>query len=223
MKNKAKKIFGLGTVFFLVAILTSSATAVPVTQNEAIETEKQDEISKLIDDYRYDLEELNAYLKEYIQNADNKNLAKISNIDEILPYDLKIKYQNIENEFKEITKTNDISTKSGGKTDFNINWITINLLIWKQTIGYRAYFWICHQDIVWLQVMNAAGLFVVGLLLILTGVGAPAGIAFCIIGLLDALGFIALNELDEGNGIYGSIFDLYIDPFPAVLTYLGPQ
>ena len=222
MKYKTKKIFGIGTIFFLVAILTSSATAVPITQNEAVESEKEEELNQLISIYRDDLEDINQYLENYIQN-NKKGLEKINEIKDILPYDLYIKYENFENQYREITKRGNLLTKSGGKTDFNINWITIGFLIWKQTIGYRAYFWICHQDMVWLQVMNAAGLFIVGLLLILTGVGAPAGIAFCIVGLLDALGFISLNEIDQGNGIKGSIFDLYIDPFPAVLTYLGPQ
>jgi hypothetical protein len=37
MKNKTKKIFGMGTVFLISIILISSATAIPVSQKEAVD------------------------------------------------------------------------------------------------------------------------------------------------------------------------------------------
>lgn len=235
-----KKILGIFVCMLLITSVLSCATNIEENiknnefrynkTNERNEIQKEREekfdeikykLERLIFEYKDDLNEAKNYFFDYIKNIQQKKkipfseYLKLKDINNFISKDFQEKFFELRNEFEELNKN--FNNIGGGKTDFKFEYLTI---LWF-TYGWKAEFWISHSDMLWVEGLDALGLFIIGILLTLTGVGAPAGIAFCIAGFLHSIGFLALNEIDQGNGIYGRIIDLF--SLPPVLTYIGPQ
>lgn len=236
-----KKILGIFVCMLLITSVLCSATNIEenfkndefrynkINERNEIQKEKEEKfdeikykLERLIFEYKDDLNKAKNYFFDYIKNIQQKKKIpfyehlKLKDFDKFISKDFQEKFFELRNEFEEL---NEIFNNSigGGKTDFKFEYLKI---LWF-TYGWKAEFWISHSDMLWIEGLDALGLFIIGILLTLTGVGAPAGIAFCIAGFLHSIGFLALNEIDQGNGIYGRIIDIF--SLPPFLTYIGPQ
>lgn len=209
-----RKILGVGTVFFIIAILLCSAITVPALK-KAVVNEKQDEIKentvenkfeKLLDKYEDDLEEINKYFENYFEKINQGGIeAKIALLKAklfgILPKDLQSKLKEIESEFNDIFNEKVIPL-SGGKNDYKVKhywkgwWIFEYIYLIKHTL------WLDHHNTNLLKEYGSLGLFAVFLLLsaVAPGIGTAASIALA--------GYILQKGLDEriddwdhGNGV----------------------
>jgi hypothetical protein len=241
VENMIKKILGILVCTLLIASVTgSSVLSIPINKeinnknsksdngniDSLIEKEGLDEIldelNDLINEYKDELNKAEEYCQNCIEKIrQNKKTPydkyfKEKEFNEIFPENIQDKFFEIKNKINRWDEIN--SGTSGGKTDFE----TENIEWWIFVVGMIMKFWISHSDLLFLSIYNEIGFLIVGVILIFSGVGMPIGLILLLADVLIGFGFISLNELDQGKGIYGEIVDLIFFPHP-ILTYIGPQ
>jgi hypothetical protein len=250
---KKRKIFGIGAAILVILIaVVPAVNAISLETKTTKYTyikdpyEKADfnKILDILEKYEEEISEIDAYIKDYIDTY-----GYLDNNFE-LPYGLKEKYETIlkegnvkQPEEQEINKAyifypklkNTLykiykflkldykdpyitPTVGGGKTDYKRVWII-------PYISYIDQIWLDSTMVFWIcKTIGPMGLAAIGIILILSGVGAPIGIAFTIASLITDIGFDQIYEMGKESGIYAEITESFMyDPIPPILTYIGPQ
>jgi len=251
---KKRKILGIGAVVLMIlTVVIPAVNAVSIETNKTNYNDKIsknkidfDKIQYILEKYKKEIDEIDRYIQEYIEKngyidinfeltdelkEKYETIIKEGNIDPAEQETTKVKnnryltfpklkkiIKSFSNYLKPELKNQDPYPCGGGKTDYKRNWI----------IPYMSYIdqiWLDSDVVFWIcKTLGPVGLAAIGIVLTLSGVGAPVAIGFTIASLFTGFGLDQLYELGRENGLYAEITEIFMyDSVPPVLTYIDSQ